>query len=316
MAFTSIGYDGSVNEKQWAELIPSAGSSAYGVTEADDLKVTAVPGQPLTVSVASGSGWGHGVLDTETANTTIACEAITSGTRWDLIALRRNWQPLAGGPTSVVKVTGTSTKELPGGRKVVPGVEDDQPLALVQWTAGQTQPSAIVDLRCWAGNGGLVAVDPMVKLYLNKIGTRVSLPGSEWKLMVGDNDLPTWVELGAATNHLPIQVNNYSITGSIDSEVVGTRRRVTVDLNVSRTGPDIAISTSFAGFGPILPIAVRGTATQKYVPVSLSGGDSPGNNNHATAFLNPIDGSMSIRGQASFTWNTGALFSLNCVYYI
>lgn len=71
MAFTSIGYDGSVNEKQWAELVPSVGSSTYGVKDADDLKVTAVAGQPLTVSVASGSGWGHGVLDTETANTKI-----------------------------------------------------------------------------------------------------------------------------------------------------------------------------------------------------------------------------------------------------
>ena len=195
MAFTSIGYDGSVNEKQWAELIPSAGSSTYGIKDADDLKVTAVAGQPFTLSVASGTGWGHGVVDTETANTTVACPTVSSGTRWDMIALRRNWQPLAGGPTSVVAVAGTATKELPGDRKVVPGVEDDQPLALVQWSSLQTQPAAIIDLRCWAGNGGMVAVAPEAKLYLAKLGARVSIAGIDWQYGVGDNDLAGWNQL-------------------------------------------------------------------------------------------------------------------------
>jgi len=196
MAFTSIGYDGTVNERQWAELVPSVGSSTYGIKDADDLKVAAVPGQPLMVSVASGTAWGHGVMDTETANTTIICDPITSGTRWDLIALRRDWQPLAGGPTAVAKVTGTSEKVIPGARRVQPGVTDDQPLALVQWTAGQTQPTAIVDLRCWAGNGGMVANDPLALTYLNKLGASVTIAGTEWNYVVGANDAPGWVKSG------------------------------------------------------------------------------------------------------------------------
>ncbi|MDR6794363.1 hypothetical protein J2X12_002900 [Pseudarthrobacter oxydans] len=195
MAFTSIGYDGSVNERQWAELVPSVGSSTYGVKGAGDLKVTAVPGQPLTVAIAAGSGWGHGVLDTETANTTVACEAITSGVRWDLIALRRDWQPLAGGPTSIVAITGTTEKALPS-RNMEPGVIDDQPLALVQWTAGQTQPTTIIDLRCWAGNGGLVAMDQLALTYLDKIGSSVTIAGVEWNLVIGANDTPAWVKSG------------------------------------------------------------------------------------------------------------------------
>lgn len=193
MAFTSIGYDGSVNERQWAELVPSVGSSTYGVKGAGDLKVTAVPGQPGVVSIAPGSGWGHGVFDTQTANTTVACDPITSGTRWDLIALHRDWQPLAGGPTSAVKITGTSDKVIPGNRKQTPGVEDDQPLALVQWTAGQTQPTAIIDLRCWAGNGGLVAMDQLALTYLGKLGASVTIAGVKWEYVVGANDTATWV---------------------------------------------------------------------------------------------------------------------------
>jgi hypothetical protein len=203
MAFTSIGYDGTVNERQWAELVPSAGSSTYGIKEADDLKVTAVPGQPLMLSVASGTGWGHGVMDTETANTTITCDAITSGSRWDLIALRRNWQPLAGGPTSAVKVTGTFEKKIPDARKVQPGVEDDQPLALVQWTAGQTQPTQIIDLRCWAGNGGVVANDLLALGYLSKPGASVLIAGERWDYIIGPNDIASWVK-SVALGRIPL----------------------------------------------------------------------------------------------------------------
>lgn len=192
MAFTSIGYDGTVNERQWAELVPSVGSSTYGVKGADDLKVSAVPGQPLMLSVAAGTGWGHGVMDTETTNTTIACDTISSGVRWDLIALRRDWQPLAGGPTSVAKVTGGSEKVLPDSRKQSPGVWDDQPLALVQWTAGQTQPTSIIDLRCWGGNGGLNAVDELALTYLAKLGAKVRIGTTTWSYEPGANGIPAW----------------------------------------------------------------------------------------------------------------------------
>lgn len=196
MAFTSIGYDGTVNESQWAALIPSAGSSEYGVKGAGDLKVAAVPGQPLMVSITAGTGWGHGVLDTQATNATITCDAISSGTRWDLIALRRNWQPLAGGPSSIVKVTGTASKSIPAARKSNPGVEDDQPLALVQWKAGQTQPQEIIDLRCWAGNGGLVAKDELVRSYLSKLGATVTIGGATWTYAPGTNDIAGWTSSG------------------------------------------------------------------------------------------------------------------------
>lgn len=214
MAFTSIGYDGTVNERQWAELVPSAGSSTYGIKDADDLKVTAVPGQPLMVSVASGTAWGHGVMDTEAANTTITCDSISSGTRWDLIALRRNWQPLAGGPTSAVKVTGTAERKIPDAREDEPGVIDDQPLALVQWTAGQTQPTSIVDLRCWAGNGGLVANDVLALGYLAKLGASVTIAGIEWNYVVGANDVPSWVK-ASEVGKIPVYGTSNARAGAV-----------------------------------------------------------------------------------------------------
>ena len=232
MAFTSIGYDGTVNERQWAELIPFVGAATYGVKGAGDLKVTAVPGQPLMVSVASGTGWGHGVMDTETSNTTIACDPIGSGSRWDLIALRRDWQPLAGGPTAVAKVTGTSEKVIPGSRQQQPGVVDDQPLALVQWTFGQTQPTQIIDLRCWAGNGGMVAVNDLVRSYLSAAGTRLYVDGIDWLRVVGANDLLQWTQIDAAMAVSPAASGTLARSDNTANINYGdTTLRVNIDAN-------------------------------------------------------------------------------------
>jgi len=316
VTFTSHGYDTTTGnpytEIAWADAHPLIGSGTYGVRSGSDWAVTAVTGADRTVSIAPGFGWGSGVTDQTVANETIQLDTVTSGSRWDLIVARRDWTPTAG-ETKFMKINGGSTKAIPGGRLMTPGGIDDQPLALVQVTAGQTQPTAIVDLRCWANNGGMVAKDELVKGYLNKLGTELYIAGVEWRYVPGANDVPEWVASGSVTSYAPIQVSGYSITGSIDSEQVGTKRRITVDLNVTRTGADIVISTTFAGFGPILPTGVRGSAPQKYIAVALSGGT---NNNHATVFLNPVDGSMSVKGVSSFTWNTGALYTLNLSYYI
>jgi hypothetical protein len=266
------------------------------------------------VSIAAGFGWGHGVTDETTANETIQLDTVTSGSRWDLIVVRRDWTPTAG-ESKFMKINGGSVKAIPGGRLSGAGAIDDQPLALVQVTAGQTQPTAIVDLRCWARNGGVVAKDDLVKGYLNDLGTELYINGIEWRYIPGANDVPEWVTSGTVTTYTPLQPAGYSLTGGIYAEQVGSKRRVVVDINVTRTGTSGEIPTDFASFGAVLPTAVRGTAEPKYLPVSLSGG-SGGNNIHATAFLNPITGLLMIRGQSAFTLTSGSVFSLNLTYYI
>jgi hypothetical protein len=107
--------------------------------------------------------------------------------------MHRDWTP-PGGSTTGGKITGTTTKQIPP-RSNTAGVTDDQPLALVQWTAGQTQPTAIVDLRCWAGNGGMVAKDELAYTYLTRVGAQVTINGSEWKCLLGDNDAVQWTKV-------------------------------------------------------------------------------------------------------------------------
>jgi hypothetical protein len=191
MAIVSKFYDGPVSETDWAKN--RLGAPLYGVNGADDWRVTAVSGADRTISIATGSGFGQGVADTSDTNVTIQLGTIASGTRWDLVAMRRDWQPAAGGPSAFVAVAGTSSKALPADRQNTPGMVDDQPLALVQVTAGETLPSAVVDLRCWSSNGGIEAADALALQYLQTPGAAIKIGGSLWRYERDANGLWTWV---------------------------------------------------------------------------------------------------------------------------
>jgi hypothetical protein len=194
MAITSVGYDGQVTEVQWALMIAAVGSADYGVIGIGDWNVVAHPTTAQAVNIAPGSGWGHGVYDTSDSTVTVQCPTISSGTRWDLIAVNRNWQG-AGGATTFGYVQGTSAQAMPAYTSD-PGNIDNQPLALVQWTAGQTQPTAIVDLRVWAGSGFSVAKDKMALQYLNRLGTEVLIGQVSWRSIITLNNTVDWVPGG------------------------------------------------------------------------------------------------------------------------
>jgi hypothetical protein len=198
--FISNGYDTTTTnpytEGAWADAHPTIGLASYGVRSALDWKVTAVSGQDRTVSIAAGRGFGHGVTDKTVANETIQLDTIVSGSRWDLIACRRDWTPTAG-VSQFVKVSGGATAVIPGGRLAAPGGIDDQPIALVQVTSGQTQPTSIIDLRTWSGDGGgLIANHDLVRSFLNKAGTRLWINGVDWVRRIGANDTLGWVQAG------------------------------------------------------------------------------------------------------------------------
>lgn len=197
--FISNGYDTTptnpYTEEAWATAHPSIGLATYGVRSAGDWKVTGVSGQDRTVSIAAGWGWGNGITDKTFANDTLQLDSIGSGSRWDLIAVRRDWTPTAG-VSKFVKVNGGATAVIPGGRQSNPGGIDDQPLALVQVTAGRTQPTGFIDLRTWSGDGGgFVANHDLVRTFQNKVGTRVWINGVDWIRIAGDNDAPEWRQI-------------------------------------------------------------------------------------------------------------------------
>jgi microcystin-dependent protein len=143
MAITNVGYDGTINEPGWAKLQAFLGQR-YAFGSAADFAPTTVVGVDRTVQLAAGSAAGHGVLVISDAPISVQSPVLASGTRWDTVVLRRDWQT---NTSSVVVITGTSTEQLAAGLNANPGIIDDEPLALVQITSGQQLPTAIRDLR-------------------------------------------------------------------------------------------------------------------------------------------------------------------------
>ncbi|MDN4644916.1 hypothetical protein [Arthrobacter sp. PsM3] len=193
MALTSVFYDGVVTETDRAKN--RTGAPDYGVYGVGDFEVTAHPSIPYAVLSKAGRAHGHGVTDTAGTDQVVQCGTLASGTRWDLIVVRRNWQNSLGGPSTLVAIPGGTTMEIPAARKIGPGVEDDQPIALVQWQGGLSAPAKIVDLRVWAGNGALFAKDDLVKTYMTKPGTEININGTVWAYQIGASSTLGWSQV-------------------------------------------------------------------------------------------------------------------------
>lgn len=191
MALTSVFYDGPSTDTDRAKN--RAGEPDYGVYGADDFQVIPNGSVPFSVKVRAGRAHGWGVTDTAATDQTIMCDAPANGvTRWDLIAVRRNWQPLLGGPSTLVAIKGGAFTDIPADRKVGPGIEDDQPIALVGWKGGQSAPFQIIDLRCWAHNGGMEVVSEIAFEYLGAPGACVKFGQDTYRFTHEGNGVWGW----------------------------------------------------------------------------------------------------------------------------
>lgn len=114
-------------------------------------------------------------------------------------------------------------------------------------------------------------------------------------------------------HNTPLSPAGWSVTGSISVTPEGVKRRVCVDITVTRTGGQTTlVASSWSLIGTVIPSGAVGTSSVKYLPILLTGGT-----NHITAgaALNPT-GALSFRSFSDFLVTTGSLFSLNAVYYI
>jgi len=311
MAITTAGYDGTIDEVQLADML-----HRYSVEGPDDLKATTQPGDRI-VAIGNGTALGPGTVDVCTNLPTIQFAAAT-GTRWDLVVLRRDWQP-PGGVSEIKIIEGGSLKGYPTVGTALnqwnrrPGIMDDQPLYLQE--VNGTLLGARIDLRCWAGHGGLVAESEEAKTYLEVLGAELRVGTKNYQYVRGDNGVPGWVIEGEPTSHTPVSATGWSVTGDITSEPAGSKRRITIDVNVKRTGPAFTLGYEEWEFLiPLIPVAVRSTIPPvKYLPIIITGG---GNHINAAATVNP-NGSLTIRSTSgSYGFTTNALFTINLSYFI
>lgn len=214
MAITSVGYAGTVDDTEWPQVTRYAGGSTYSVAGAADFNATPGVGD-RAVSIAAGTAAGGGVVDVSDGPVTLLLPSVSSGSRWDLIGLRRHW---ATGITTVERVAGGSTKTIPT-RPDDPGIEDVQPLWLLRVTAGQTTVQEFVDLRVWVGDGGAYANNDLVRSYMDRVGTSIRIGADSWIRKVGSTGLAEWereVELPYA---MASGASSVSVPGNSGREV-------------------------------------------------------------------------------------------------
>lgn len=172
---TSLGYAGTIDEVQAKEYFQYVGISPYGVKNPTALAVSTTTGDRMLL-VAAGTAWGFNIVDTLTAAVTVQLDAVASGSRWDLIVLRRD----ASAKTSIEVVKGSPSKVLPS-LTTSTATHPDQPIALCRVEAGKTAVQQIVDLRIIPGTGHLHAFDELALNYVNKPGNEVRIGDDMWR---------------------------------------------------------------------------------------------------------------------------------------
>ncbi|WP_424448843.1 hypothetical protein [Microbacterium arborescens] len=164
----SAGYEGTVDEPQWSDLLAMSGGRQYGVGSSADWTAS-VGGADREVRLTPGRGFGYGVRDKTTEEASLLLPATASGSVWHLICVHRDWQ---ANQSTFETLPGSNARAIPV-RETTPGEVDDQPLWLARVDAGKSQVQELVDLRVWGGDGGSLAANDLVLQYLNRLGTSV-----------------------------------------------------------------------------------------------------------------------------------------------
>lgn len=318
MAFVTAGYDGTVDEVQFAGIL-----HRYSVVGAEDFKATTIAGDRI-VSISGGVALGPGVRDVVTDIPPIQFAA-ASGTRWDLVVLRRDWQPV-GGVSSIKIVQGGAAKGYPtigtaeGSWNRRPGIVDDQPLYLQE--VNGTLLGQRVDLRVWAAHGGLYAKDELVKTYLDRVGTEVNIGGVRQSLQLGLNDIPAWSTLPDISYvGLNAPDAGWTVAGGLSKvRVDGGRAMVTCAARVTRNG---APAGGQFPIGPGFTSLLASMIPAGWRPAIVTDAKSILNDSFANAIAEPIarvgtDGTVALRpqvGGATLNGETGWFISLNMSWY-
>lgn len=148
MSWTNWGFDGTINEAQWAQMAGLLGNG-YVAAGNGDCVVTAVAGA-RSVSVAAGTLYGDGVVSVNSAPETVAMTTPING-QWYVIALRRTWATntaalvaIAGATTTTTTPTAPPTSFPTLNTNV--GVLTDQPIAWA-WCNSANTTVVIYDIR-------------------------------------------------------------------------------------------------------------------------------------------------------------------------
>lgn len=191
----------------------SAAQARFSVEGKEGLKVSALGSLDRGIRIEAGTASGDAVTTVFRRYETQSLPLPDVASRWYLVAIRRNWS--GSGTSTLVYLPSGTTAELPPigdaptQRSDKPGIESDQPLALVRVTQKDRTVQEIIDLRCWAGPGGVEVVHRLALNYLAEPGASVKLGSSTWRYEAQANGVWDWREypagpFGMFTQQLPV----------------------------------------------------------------------------------------------------------------
>ena len=268
----AVGYPTDIGDTNidWAQMQWGLGAR-YWVRADGDLQVTPKTDGTRQVNISVGYGGGCGVVDHLTATKVVTLPTVTSGTRWFLIVARRNWNTGSVGTTFTYIDAGTSASALP--TLNVDGVTaggtglDDQPLAMVPLTAGDTVPGTPIDVRVIGASarGILLAKSELALQYQYYAGQVVKIGNTTFtRLLDGSWDRdPDVVRSGPGYGN-PLGVASGGTGWATVSELVskGTRsgNERQLLLVARKSGGDIVIGAagSVSG-GDLVAVSVSNT---------------------------------------------------------
>lgn len=273
MTITSYGYDGTLSEVAWATLASNMGNAFRTVRDVNDFLVELVAGSTTrAITVRTGTSSAFGVVDVNNSLATLNAAAVSSGTRWDTVVIRRNWSG-TGGTTTLVIVQGTSTKAIAGGLNNNPGVIDDHPLALIRIVSSSGAVQEVQDLRAWPSDGIIFAdIDSMLSVpaYGVHQGTVATIlypsvspyvrtyvyTGTTWQSMTDHlADLQIWSEVPSCGTVAPgwsvSRANAVRYGGAVTVSLMLHRTGGTITPSGSNVNPDVSLFTLDANWRPL-----------------------------------------------------------------
>lgn len=294
MAWTNVGFDGTINEAQWASLAGLLGND-YVAAGNGDCVVTAVPGA-RSVSVAAGSLYGDGVLSTNSGPETVAMTTPVNG-QWYVIALRRTWATntaalvaIAGATTTTTTPTAppTSFPTLNTNK----GVLTDQPIAWA-WCNSANTTVVVYDIRLKA-----VKSLPPVVANANERDAKFMTPSQGLQVWrddlgavetyyglfnsstnPGGRDTAGWYVNDRQTGLIPVKPTNITVvsgTGSVDA--LG---KITVS-GATILAVDGAFTSKYKSYRVVIEQAISSAGTGNWVAMRMRGAGS--NNESANYF--------------------------------
>ena len=182
----------------------------FSVQGANDWKVSSLASIDRGIRVEVGVGSGDAVTDQTFEYETMSLPSPDVAARWYLIVRRRNWSGTGTSTLVAIASTTAATPVLPT-RFNTPGERSDQPLAMVRVTQKDTTVQQVIDLRCWASNGGVEVADKLALSYLDTPGAAVKLGPSTWRYERKSNGVWGWQEYKPADQTAPLFRDGYKV---------------------------------------------------------------------------------------------------------